>query len=131
VVAIRRSDRSLPETYSVPDVLLVGAATHKASRLIGKNKVTSFLRAPFTEYQGPGGPGEVEERPRGKGMRYAVGELLACPYCLAVWVATALGLGLAVAPRATRLATSVLTALSISDFLQLARARARRAPAQR
>ena len=120
VIGLRRSGRSLPETYSVPDVLLAGAATHKATRLIGKDKVTSFLRAPFTEHQGPGGPGEVEEKPRGEGMRYAVGELLACPYCLGMWVATTFGFGLAMAPRQTRLAASVLTALAISDFLQIA-----------
>jgi hypothetical protein len=27
----------------------------------------SFLRAPFTEYEGKGGPGEVEEKARGRG----------------------------------------------------------------
>jgi Protein of unknown function (DUF1360) len=42
-------------------VLLHGLATQKASRLIATDKVTSFLRAPFTRYQEPAGHGELEE----------------------------------------------------------------------
>jgi Protein of unknown function (DUF1360) len=118
--ALRRSGRELPERYTLSDVLLAGAATHKLARLIAKDKVTSFARAPFTEYQGKGGPSEVEEAPRGSGLRYATGELLVCPYCLGLWVATGFGLGLAAAPRATRLTALVLTSLGISDFLQIA-----------
>jgi Protein of unknown function (DUF1360) len=120
VLALRRSGRELPERYSLSDVLLAGAATHKLARLISKDKVTSFARAPFTEYQGKGGPSEVEEAPRGSGMRYAIGELLVCPYCLGLWIATGFGFGLVSAPRATRLVAVVLSSLGISDFLQIA-----------
>jgi Protein of unknown function (DUF1360) len=126
VVALRRSGRALPERYGLSDVLLAGAATHKLARLIAKDKVTSFARAPFTEYQGKGGPGEVEEAPRGSGLRHAAGELLVCPYCLGLWISTAFGLGLAVAPRATRLIALVLSSLGFSDFLQMAYARLER-----
>jgi Protein of unknown function (DUF1360) len=120
LVALRMTGKHLPKRIRAGDVLLGGVATHKLSRLLAKDKVTSFLRAPFTEYQGPGGPGEVEEKPRGSGLRYATGELLVCPYCLGLWVATAYGLGHVAAPRATRLAGFVLTALTISDSLQIA-----------
>ena len=78
LVAAKRSDR-LPASVSAPDVVLIGTASHKLSRLLAKDKVTSFLRAPFTEYQGRGGPAEVEERARGDGTRRAIGELLICP----------------------------------------------------
>lgn len=120
VLFLRRSGRTLPERYPVSDVLLAGAATHKLARLIAKDKVTSFARAPFTEYQGKGGPSEVEETPRGSGLRYAVGELLVCPYCLGLWISTGFALGLAVAPRPTRLVALALSSLGISDFLQVA-----------
>jgi hypothetical protein len=63
----------------VSDVVLGGLATQKVSRLIAKDKVTSFLRAPFTRYQERAGHGELEEAPRGRGMQYATGELLVCP----------------------------------------------------
>lgn len=120
VFGLRRSGKSLPERLSHYDLLLTGVASYKLGRLIGKEKVTSFIRAPFTEYQGRGAPGEVEEKARGEGLRRAAGELLVCPYCLSRWAATALALGLIVAPRATRLVAFVLTTLGISDFLQIA-----------
>ena len=114
-----RSGR-IPERIGTGDLLLIGTAAHKLSRLITKDKVTAFLRAPFTEYQGSGGPGELDERPRGVGLRRAIGELLACPYCIGLWVAAALHGGLLFAPRATRLVASTFTGLTISDFLQIA-----------
>jgi hypothetical protein len=119
LLAARRS-RRLPDRVSAQDVVLIGTASHKLSRLIAKDKVTSFARAPFTEYQGRGGPAEVEERARGEGVRRAVGELLTCPYCLGLWASGAFHVGLIFAPRVTRVAASTLTALTLSDFLQIA-----------
>lgn len=119
LAAAKRSGR-LPETVSTRDVVLIGVASHKLSRLVAKDKVTAFLRAPFTEYQGRGGPAEVEERARGEGVRRAVGELLTCPYCLGLWAAGAFHAGLMFAPRVTRVTASTLTALTLSDFLQIA-----------
>jgi hypothetical protein len=119
-LALRARGRPLPERVGAGDVLLIGIATHKISRLIAKDKVTSFLRAPFTRFEGAGGPGEVEEQPRGHGMRLAVGELLVCPYCLAQWVGTGLTLGLVAAPRQTRLLSTMFVAHTVSDFLQAA-----------
>lgn len=120
LVAARRSGRQLPERVGTADVLSIGVASHKLSRLIAKDKVTAPLRAPFTEYEEDGGPGEVEERSRGRGARKAIGEMLVCPYCLGLWVATAFSVGLLFAPRLTRFVASVFSALTISDFLQIA-----------
>lgn len=118
--AARRSGR-LPERVSLEDLMLIGTASHKLSRLVAKDKVTTFLRAPFTHYQGRGGPAEVEERSRENGeIRSAIGELLICPYCLGLWAAGAFHVGLMFAPRVTRVAASTLTALTVSDFLQIA-----------
>ena len=119
LAAAARSGR-LPERPEAGDVVLIGVASHKLSRVITKDRVTSFLRAPFTEYQAPGGPGEVEERARGTGLRHAIGELLVCPYCLGLWVSGGMHVGLAYAPRVTRSVASTFTALTIADFLQLA-----------
>jgi hypothetical protein len=82
--------------------------------------VTSPLRAPFTEFEEEGGPGEFEEASRGSGARKAIGELLICPYCLGLWVVAGFSLGLLFAPRLTRFLASVFSALTISDFLQIA-----------
>lgn len=120
LLAARRSGRELPERVGADDLLVVGVASHKLSRLIAKDKVTMPLRAPFTEYEEDGGPAEVEERSRGSGVRKAIGEMLICPYCLGLWVVAAFSIGLLFVPRLTRFVASVFSALTISDFLQIA-----------
>jgi hypothetical protein len=109
----------LPEEISPRDLALLGVASHKTSRAIAKDKVTSPLRAPFTEHEGDAGPGELEESPRGVGIQHTVGELLVCPFCLDQWVATGYAAGLVVAPRATRFVASIMATVAISDFLQI------------
>jgi Protein of unknown function (DUF1360) len=109
----------LPEEFSPRDLALIGVASHKTSRALAKDKVTTPLRAPFTEHEGRAGPGELEESPRGTGMRHTVGELLVCPFCLDQWVATGYVAGLVLAPRATRFVASVMATVAISDFLQI------------
>lgn len=116
----RRQGRELPERIGAGDLLLIGTASQKFSRVVSKDKVTSPLRAPFTELEGRGGPAEFEERSRGSGMRKAVGELLICPYCLGLWVVAGFSVGLIFAPRVTRFVASLFSALTISDFFQIA-----------
>ncbi len=120
LVAARRSGRGLPEHVAAGDLVLIGVAGHKLSRLITKQKVTVFIRAPFTEHQGKGGPGEVDERPRGTGLRKSIGELLTCPFCLGLWLVGAGHIGLVYAPRETRIVASTFSSLAVSDFLQIA-----------
>jgi hypothetical protein len=119
LVAARASGREI-DRPSALDIVLHGLATQKASRLIAKDKVTSFLRAPFTRFQETSGQGEVEEAPRGDGMRYAIGELLVCPYCVAQWVVGGLAVGHVLAPRATRFVSAMWAAQAIADGVQLA-----------
>lgn len=114
----RRLGRRVPERLGPWDVFLLATATHRLARTLAKDPVTSPLRAPFTTYAGTSAPGELAEEVRGHGLRHSVGELLACPMCLAQWVATAFGLGLVIAPRITRLAMSTLTGVAGADFLQ-------------
>jgi uncharacterized protein DUF1360 len=110
----------LPERVGPGDIVLMGVASHKLSRLVAKDRVTSFLRAPFVRYEGEGGPGEVSESPRGTGMRRTLGELLVCPYCLGQWVTAGYATGLLFAPRTTRFVGSIFAGLTVSDFLQVA-----------
>ncbi|MBM2618699.1 DUF1360 domain-containing protein [Actinoplanes sp. LDG1-06] len=106
---------------SAADVILLSVATHKLSRLLAKDAVTSPLRAPFTRYAEPAGAAELNEEVRHheSSLKHGIGELVSCPFCLAVWVATGLTGGLVLAPRLTRLAAVTLTATAVSDFLQL------------
>jgi uncharacterized protein DUF1360 len=120
--AARLTGRPVPERPATADIVLISIATHKLSRLIAKDSITSPLRAPFTRYAEPGGSAELNEevRDQGSSLRHSIGELITCPFCLAVWVATGLTGGLVLAPRLTRLATTVFTATAASDFLQMA-----------
>jgi hypothetical protein len=119
---VRLTGRPVPQRPAAGDVVLLSIATHKLSRLLSKDAVTSPLRAPFTRYDRPIGSGEVMEQVRDEGSsaRHTIGELLKCPFCLAVWVATGLTAGLVLAPRLTRLVSTALTAVAASDFLQMA-----------
>jgi hypothetical protein len=108
-----------PSRPGVWDLVTVGLATHKLSRLIAKDRVTSYMRAPFVRYQEPAGHGEVDEEPRGTGLRLAIGELLVCPYCLGQWVAGGFAVGLVAAPELTRLIAFLYSAETAADFLQL------------
>ncbi len=119
-VLVRRRGHLLPERMTVPDLALVTVATHKLSRLLAKDPVTSPLRAPFTTFAGTSGPAELQEKVRGSGFRRAAGALVTCPFCLAVWVATGFAFSLLFAPRATRFAASILTAVAGADVLHLA-----------
>jgi hypothetical protein len=116
----RLTGRRLPERPAAADVALLAVSTHKISRLLTKDAVTSPLRAPVARFEGPAGESELNESPRGHGARHALGELLTCPFCTGVWVAGGLSAGLVFAPRLTRFGMGVATALAGADFLHLA-----------
>jgi hypothetical protein len=119
VLAHLRSGQSLPERVPAGDLVLLSVGTYKVSRLIAKDRIMSFVRAPFTRLQGESDrPGEVLEAPRGSGLQHAIGELLVCPYCLGQWVGTAF---LATYLREPRLARTIAASFAIvagSDLLQ-------------
>ncbi len=116
---LAKARRITPPNPTITDTALLSLATYKLSRLLTKDAVTSPLRAPFTRYEKPAGDGELMESVRGQGVQHAAGEMITCPFCLAVWVATALSAGLVFAPRLTRLVCVTLTAVAVSDGLQL------------
>jgi hypothetical protein len=120
--------RRLPEGIGPWDLLLIAAGTHKLSRTLTKDAVTSPLRAPFTRYQDSGGPAEVMEEVRHRdGLRHSIGELITCPFCLDVWIAAGFTIGLVFAPRLTKLVAAALTAVTGADFLHLFYAKAQEA----
>jgi hypothetical protein len=115
--AVARSRRiPVPEVRGL-DVALMAAATHRVARLVSKDSVTAPLRMPFTSREGDGHGSEVNDAARGSGVRRLIGELVSCPFCTGQWAATGLGVGYLFAPRATRLAMGVLSAVAAADFL--------------
>jgi hypothetical protein len=120
VAAAERTGHRIPERVPVGDLALLGVATHKLSRLLARDAVTGFLRAPFTEFQGSAGHGEVEERPKGHGPRLALGTLVSCPFCIGQWVAGGFLAGYVLSPRLTRWVAALFAVHAASDALQLA-----------
>ncbi|MEU5312624.1 DUF1360 domain-containing protein [Streptomyces sp. NPDC021562] len=116
---VRMRGRPLPDRPVPGDVALTAVATFRLSRLLSKASVTSPLRAPFTTFHGPQGPAELHEEARSEGGEAMVGELVTCPYCVSVWVASTLTAGQLLWPRATRTAMGALAALAGADALQL------------
>ena len=94
------------------DLVPLSAATFSLSRLIVHDKAESWLREPFLVEEGEG------KRPKGRRLRYAIGELLSCTRCMGAWSALALvGLRLH-APRAGRTVATVLAVSAGNDALQ-------------
>lgn len=122
VLLVSRTRRQpLPDRVGIGDLLLFGAATHKLSRLLASDWVTSVIRAPFSEFQGPSGlPGEQHDKPRGRGWQLALGQLLTCPTCLGQWIAAFYAYGLVFAIRPTRLVGFIFSLITIADFLNVA-----------
>jgi hypothetical protein len=117
LLLVKGTGRALPERVDTKDLVLLGVATHKLSLIGAQDAVTSPLRAPFTELQEKESPKSLDEKPRGKGLRRSVGELLTCQFCLGMWVASFFTYGLVLAPRVTRLIATVFTVVTISDHL--------------
>lgn len=116
----KRTGAHFPEKAPFSDMALIGMATHKLSVILTKEWSTAPLRAPFTKYQSIEKAGELNEVSRGHGFREAVGDLLTCPYCTGVWVATGFSLALANTPKATRFVASIFGAVAVADFLNCA-----------
>jgi len=82
-----------PRAVSGIDLLLLCLATFRLTALVTEEKVTRALRAPFCERRTitrPDGTVIEEEVPMGGGMRRTIGELILCPWCAGVWIATLL-----------------------------------------
>jgi hypothetical protein len=102
--------RRLPERVGWGDVARIGLASYKVGRLVAKDEVTKFVRAPVTR-------NEEASEPEPQGWPRALGELVTCPYCVGLWIAAGFSYGLVLFPRETRFVTALFGAQAIADFL--------------
>jgi hypothetical protein len=92
---------------------MLGLATFSLAKLVAKEKVESWVRAPFVHEHEDGA-----REPKGTGLRYAVGELLSCTRCVGTWSALGLvGLRL-LRPREAQVLLPVLASAAVNDWLQ-------------
>jgi uncharacterized protein DUF1360 len=110
--------RRLPERVGWSDVARIGLASYKVGRLVAKDEVTKFVRAPVTR-------DEEASKPEPQGWPRALGELVTCPYCVGVWIAAGFSYGLVLFPRETRFVTALFGAQAIADFLNAGYVRTR------
>ena len=96
------------------ELLPLSAATFALSKLLVHEKAETWLRQPFVDESAEG------KRPRGRRLRYAVGELLNCTRCMGAWTALGLVALRLHSPAAGKTATNVLAASAGNDVLQTA-----------
>ena len=97
------------------DVVLLALSTFRLARIVAFEQVAEPIRAPVAESE-PGGGTE----PKGRGMRKALGELIACPLCLGVWISAALTYGMVLVPKPTRAFTTIFAAAGAAELLNYA-----------
>jgi hypothetical protein len=90
----------------------LAAASFALSKLVVHEKVESWLRRPFVD--------EGARKPKGRRLRYAIGELLTCTRCTGAWSALGLVALRLHAPPAGRAVSTVLAASAGNDMLQAA-----------
>ncbi|HEX2044617.1 MAG TPA: DUF1360 domain-containing protein [Gaiellaceae bacterium] len=100
----------LPARIGFGDLARVALAGYKLGRLVAKDEVTRFVRAPVTQ-------DEEASEPEPEGWRRALGELVTCPHCVGLWISAGLVSSLVVLPRQTRFVATVFGAQAIADFL--------------
>jgi hypothetical protein len=94
------------------EIPALAAASFALSKLVVHEKVESWIRQPFVD--------ETRRRPKGRRLRFAVGELLTCTRCTGAWSALGLVALRTHAPAAGRTVTTVLAASAGNDLLQAA-----------
>jgi hypothetical protein len=110
LAAARATGADAPPGRELP---VLGLASFTVTKALAKEKVGIWVREPVVE-QAPGG----ERRPKGRRLRYAVGELLTCTRCLGTWSSLAL-VGLRVLrPGEGRVLAAVLATAGLNDWAQ-------------
>ena len=100
----------LPERYRVLDLTAIALSSYKLARVITKEDVAAFVRAPVTE-------DPDAQQPKPEGMARVLGELVTCPYCIGLWLTSALSYSQVLFPRETRFFTSIFGTYAVTDFL--------------
>jgi uncharacterized protein DUF1360 len=109
VAARKRGTDSDPITGT--ELIPLSAAAFSISKAIAREKVGTWVREPFVDE-------EHGQRPQGRGLRRAVGELVTCTRCVGAWSAAGI-VGLRVlSPQTGRVVTSVFAVSAANDFLQ-------------
>ena len=106
----RRDGAQAPPGSELP---VLGLASFSLSKALAKEKVGAWVRQPVVEEKHGG-----ERRPKGRGLRYALGELVTCTRCLGTWSSLAIVALRVARPREGRIVATVLATSALNDWLQ-------------
>jgi hypothetical protein len=104
--------RDRGEDLRAGEFLPIGVAAFALTKVVSREKVETWMRRPFVDEDAPEG-----RRPKGRRLRYAVGELLTCTRCLGAWSALGLTALRVSRPRESRVVTTALATSAVNDFL--------------
>jgi hypothetical protein len=111
VVLATRERGAKDDPISGAELIPLSAATFALSKVIAREKIGTWVREPFVDE-------EHGQKPRGRRLRRAVGELVTCTRCVGAWSALGVvGLRLA-SPRSGRVVTNVLAVSAANDWMQ-------------
>jgi len=97
------------------ELVKLGLASHRIGRMIAFERVAEPLRQPFTATVPHETGADETVVARGRGVQWALGELVSCPTCVATWAALGLYLGLTVLPGPTRVLVNVLATAGVAE----------------
>lgn len=98
------------------EIGLTGLAAHRIGRMIAFEKVAEPLREPFTATVPDSSGADDTVVARGRGVRWAIGELMSCPICVGTWAALGLSIGHMILPRPTAFITRVLAIAGLAEL---------------
>jgi hypothetical protein len=103
--------RASKDPITNKELLPLAAATFAVSKAVARERIGTWVREPFVDET-------REQRPKGKRIRRALGELVTCTRCVGTW--SALGVvGLRVVnPEAGRTLSMVLASSAFNDWMQ-------------
>ena len=110
-IVVGSRGRSAEDPITTRELIPLAAATFAISKAVARERIGTWVREPFVD--------ETEgQRPKGRGIRRAIGELVTCTRCVGTW--SALGVvGLRVMhPEAGRTVSVVLASSAANDWLQ-------------
>jgi hypothetical protein len=105
-----RGKKDSLESITPLDLTMLGLATLRISKTISEDEIAAVVRRPLIETE------SGQKRPRGDGLRWALGKLVLCPTCTGTWVAAFLGYGLHLFPRHTRPLLAIMSASGAEQF---------------
>ncbi|XJZ28205.1 DUF1360 domain-containing protein [Bacillota bacterium Lsc_1132] len=103
------------------DIIVIGLASFRLTRLIVFDKITEFIRIPFfdkiTEIN-EAGETDVYYTPKSTGIKKVIGELLSCYWCTGMWASLFLVLFYWLAPAAGSIIIVILAVAAVGSIIE-------------